>query len=74
MPGLLETRLHVAKRMREIAARSGDPSEIRAAMAYAEELERAAGIELLPFMAYDHQGPRTRQRDAKASKASRTSA
>ena len=70
MPGVMEMRLHVANKMREIAAKSCDPTKIRAAIAYAGELERAAGIEQLPFMACDQRGPGTSRRHAKASEVS----
>jgi hypothetical protein len=53
MPGLMETRLHVAKRMREIAGGLSDPSDARAAVAYASELERAVEREQSSFMIGD---------------------
>jgi hypothetical protein len=59
VPGLLETRLHVAKRMREIAATSEDPAEIEAAVAYAKKLERMAQNEPTAFLAWDQRGPPT---------------
>jgi hypothetical protein len=54
MPGLMEMRLHVASRMREIAASTADPREIRSAEAYADELELAVINEQSGFIANDN--------------------
>jgi hypothetical protein len=54
MPGLLEMRLHVATRMREIAAESTDAREIASAQAYADELDLTVFNEQNGFIAGDH--------------------
>ncbi len=53
MPGLMEMRLHVADRMREIATRLTDPADIERATAYADELELTAINERSGFIAND---------------------
>lgn len=53
MPGLMKMRLHVASRMREIAAGLSDPREIESADAYADELELAVINEQSGFIADD---------------------
>ena len=51
MPALLETRIMVARRVREIAAGLTNPADIKAAEAYARELEQEVLKQRTSFMA-----------------------
>jgi hypothetical protein len=59
MPGVMEMRLHVASRMREIATRLNNPADIAAAKAYADVLELTAINEQSGFIANDRRNRRS---------------